>query len=235
MACPLPGVGFALLLLLPIMIPMVYSASTPSPSFPLSSSFVTVSSSSFSSVSNTQSGSDVRSSTATMGFVAFSHGLPTLGHSMWGEAKCIKTASCKVKASRLTVEGNSGLRKLRAESAMSATEPDVLAEVKIRAEKARFTSRATKLLGKPVLSDWKEGVHFVNADKDCKFNFMEMVVVRGKYARVQMGPNEDGMFAVETMNGEMGSSGVRRLGPTIIGRIVDMSYLDDAFNYYEIS
>eukprot|EP00960_Hanusia_phi_P070043 767225-Hanusia_phi.AAC.1 len=235
MARPLRIAEFALLSLLPMMSPFVCTASmVSSPSLSSSSSSVTISSSSSLSFSKTQCAADaVAAPTARTRITAFMSAFPTQGYQRLEGLRFSSDASCKIN--RCPLKSRYHLGKLRAESAMSATEPDVLAEVKARAEKARFTARTTKLLGKPVLPDWKEGVQFVNGDKDCTFTFMEMVVVRGKYARVQMGPNEDGMFAVETMNGEMGSSGVRRLGPTIIGRIVDMSYLDEAFNYYEIS
>jgi len=114
---------------------------------------------------------------------------------------------------------------------------DPVAAAAVRAAKARLAARAQKLIGKLVPPTWEEGREFVAGDAAAAFGLMEVCVLRGKFARVHIGPGEDGMFRVETHAGDAetkGSTTFRLLGPTILGKLSSEQDLLAALDYYEI-
>eukprot|EP00277_Geminigera_cryophila_P045558 CAMPEP_0173088394 /NCGR_PEP_ID=MMETSP1102-20130122/24902_1 /TAXON_ID=49646 /ORGANISM="Geminigera sp., Strain Caron Lab Isolate" /LENGTH=131 /DNA_ID=CAMNT_0013971277 /DNA_START=317 /DNA_END=712 /DNA_ORIENTATION=+ len=114
---------------------------------------------------------------------------------------------------------------------------DVFAASKKRADAAAQNLKMARLIGKPFPPGWEEGTHFATGTKDTVWKYNEMVVVRGKFARILAhAPDEDGMIGVETRNAvadAMGTAELRHLGPVILGKLTGGS-LDEACLHYNI-
>jgi hypothetical protein len=112
--------------------------------------------------------------------------------------------------------------KISLSSLISEASPEEAA--RRRAQAAREALRRAQLVGESMPSDWTQGQHFIDGDRNVSFGPGELVVFKQRFAVVQM-YDDNGMVVVEAGHGDApGSRGMRHLGPTILGKITEMGH-----------